>query len=111
MVHHVTAPKSLLSFLKSKKIQILDWPGNSPDFNPIENLWTVLKDKVSEKQPASAKELVDAIKAVWVHELSAEYCWSLVESMPNVWRGKQREDQQNTDFSENSVSKARDFCV
>ena len=37
---------------------------------------------MSEKQPASAKELVDIIKAVWVHELSAEYYQSLVDSMP-----------------------------
>ena len=26
------------NFLKSKTIQVVDWPGNSPDLNPIENL-------------------------------------------------------------------------
>ena len=74
--------KIATQFLKSKKIQILDWLGNSPDSNPIENLWTILRDKVSEKQPANTKELEEAIKAVWVLELSAEYCRSLMKSMP-----------------------------
>ena len=37
---------------------------------------------MSEKQPTNTKELEEAIKAVWVLELSAEYCQSLVESMP-----------------------------
>ena len=48
--------KIVTQFLKSKKNQILDWPGNSPDLNPIKNLWTVLKDKVSEKQPTNTKK-------------------------------------------------------
>ena len=74
--------KIVTQFLKPKKIRILDWPGNSPDLNPIENLWSILKDKVSEKQPTSAKMLEQAIKEVWVRELSNEYCQSLVESMP-----------------------------
>ena len=64
--------KIVTQFLKSKKIQILDWLGNSPDLNNIKNLWTVLKDKVSEKQPTNTKELEEAIKAVWVLELLAE---------------------------------------
>ena len=36
---------------------------------------------MSEKQPTNTKELEEAIKAVWVLELSAEYCRSLVGSM------------------------------
>ena len=63
------------SVRKVEENQILNWPGNSPDLNPIQNLWTVLKDKVSEKQPTSTKELEEAIKAVCC-------CRSLVESMP-----------------------------
>ena len=74
--------KIVTQFLKSKKIQILDWPGNSPELNPVENLWTVLKNKVSERQPTNAKMLEQAIKKVWVREMTTEYCQSLVESMP-----------------------------
>ena len=61
--------KVVTQFLKLKKIQVLDWPGNSLNLNPIENLWTLLKAKLSEKQPASAMELQKAIKKVQVHEL------------------------------------------
>ena len=32
-------------YFKEKKITLLQWPGNSPDLNPIENFWTVLKTK------------------------------------------------------------------
>ena len=73
--------KIVTQFLKAQKINILDWPGNSPDLNPIENLWTILKNKVSERQPTNAKILEQAIKEVWVRDISPAYCRNLVESM------------------------------
>ena len=32
---------------------MLKWPGSSPDLNPIKNLWSLMKNKVSEKHPTS----------------------------------------------------------
>ena len=31
--------KSIKTFLANESIELLDWSGNSPDMNPIENLW------------------------------------------------------------------------
>ena len=74
--------KIVTQFLKAQKINILDWPGNSADLNPIENVWTILKNKVFERQPTNAKMLEQAIKEMWVRDISPAYCRNLVESMP-----------------------------
>lgn len=39
----------LPQFLKKMSIKALDWPGNRPALNPIENLWA------ADKQPSMPK--------------------------------------------------------
>ena len=65
-------------------IILLDWPGNSPDLNPIENLWSRLKWLLAAKRPSNKRELITAIIASWHHTITPDDLRCLVESMP--WR-------------------------
>lgn len=60
----------------------MDWPGNSPDLNPIEHLWQQMKVKIAKVRPSSKDELIEIIKKVWNTDITAEYLRTLVESMP-----------------------------
>jgi len=68
--------------MAENRTKVLDWPGNSPDLKPIQNLWTTMKSKVAQKHPSGAKDLVKVIKEVWVKEISQEFCKNLVHSTP-----------------------------
>ena len=44
---------------------VIAWPSGSPDLNPIENVWGILKDKVAAKNLETKEELQSAILEEW----------------------------------------------
>lgn len=75
-----TAKKTQL-FMKSNKIKVLDWPAQSPDLNPIENLWSILDAKINKTGVTNKDNYFTALKKTW-EELDDHYLQNLVESMP-----------------------------
>jgi transposase len=44
-------------FIQDNVPELLDWPSNSPDVNPIENIWSIVKRKVEKRKPKNIDEL------------------------------------------------------
>jgi transposase len=63
----------------NKKVKVLDWPANSPDCNPIENVWAFLKAKIRQRNITCKDGLIRAIKEEWT-SLSIEYAQTLASS-------------------------------
>ena len=79
----VHSAKCVKTWLCAENYLLLEkWPGSSPDLNPIENCWVVLKKEVAKQNPTSYNDLRSKIKTVWSQHISQEYCKSLIASMP-----------------------------
>ena len=46
-----------MNYLSEQDFEIMDWPSQSPDLNPIENLWKTLGVKVMERNPTNTEDL------------------------------------------------------
>ncbi len=73
--------KSTRSWLNDHGVTVLDWPVNSPDLNPRENLWGIVKRKMSNKRPKNADELKATVKETWA-SIPPQQCHKLITSMP-----------------------------
>ncbi len=69
--------KATKECLKKKHIKVLEWPSQSPDLNPIENLWRELKVRVAKYQPRNLNDLERICKEEW-DKILPEMCANLV---------------------------------
>ena len=73
--------KNTKKWLESQNIELMEWPPQSPDLNPIENLWYMLKIEIGKLNLKKLDEVPEALKNCW-NTISKERCQSLIESMP-----------------------------
>jgi hypothetical protein len=70
-------------YLQNKKIVVLDWPSQSPDMNPIEHAWRIVKDKIFSRIDHATKldQVFEIAKEEW-NKLDLSYFQNLIKSMP-----------------------------
>ena len=57
--------KTVLSFLEEEGIAIIKWPTQSPDMNPIENVWKIIGEKAQNRNPQNIDDLWGFLKEEW----------------------------------------------
>ena len=69
------------SFLSKKQIELLEWPAQSPDLNPIEHLWAILDKKCGTRCLKRKEDLKIMLQEAWA-DIDSDTTKKLVESMP-----------------------------
>jgi transposase len=73
--------KVVKRYLEYKDVNVLHWPAQSPDLNPIENLWSILDKMAKDRRPQNEEQLFQILDETW-KSIPINYLRNLVESMP-----------------------------
>ncbi len=96
--------KGTKSWFNDHGVTVLDWPANSPDLNPIENLRGIVKRKMRDTRPNNADDLKAAIKATWASlHLSSATGWSPPCHAALMQSFMQKEPQQSIEWIEMNI--------
>ena len=75
--------RSIQNWFVEIVVEELDWPAQSPDLNPIEQIWVELESRLRARpnRPTSMPDLTNAFVAEW-KQVPAAMFQHLVESLP-----------------------------
>lgn len=74
---------STREFLRQRKVPVLEWPGNSPDMNILENMWAETARRVGMDRtlPRNRDELILRVQNAW-GSIPVSYIHQLYKSIP-----------------------------
>ncbi|DAZ98244.1 TPA: LOW QUALITY PROTEIN: hypothetical protein N0F65_011712 [Lagenidium giganteum] len=73
--------KTVKEYLRLKGINLVKHPAQSPDLNPIENLWAHVKVQLYQRPATTKGELAERIKVIW-YDIDQQQVQTPVLSMP-----------------------------
>lgn len=89
---------SVKAWFKTQGIKHMEWPAQSADLNPIENLWGLMITKLRRRTFENVDELTRTILDVWNHEIDIQVIHNLVDSMPRRMREVVRARGRGIDY-------------
>ena len=89
--------KTTTALLKKLRVKVMAWPSMSPDLNPIEHLWGILKWKVEVSKVSKICQLRDVIMEEW-KSIPVATCEALVNSMSRRVKAVQENNGGHTKY-------------
>ena len=82
--HDILLRRSSRNVLQNE-VKLLSWAGNSPDTNPIENLWYLLEEEIHSVPIINKYVLIESVIHVWLHSFKIKVeRINLIKSMPRL---------------------------
>lgn len=73
--------KVVKSWFAENRVTVMEWPPQSPDLNPIENLWEIVNQKIDRENCTSSTILFQRLEDAW-KSIPTSVIDNLIASMP-----------------------------
>lgn len=78
--------KKVKQWMADNSIRVLSWPAQSPNLNPLENLWNRIGVLISKDKRTSKIKLMELIVQSWLRVVMPEELKTPIDSMPRCCR-------------------------